>query len=78
MDATNSLINWEYVDLSRPARRFASLAEAAQYAESAYWVEPVELEDEDADWGFSIMFRVTDASQSGMLHYERTRTRVGG
>lgn len=62
--------NLEYVEEREP-KSFKTADEAIKYAESAYYVDPIHLEDQDEYETFADVMRTADLGQSGQIHYVR-------
>jgi hypothetical protein len=50
---------------------FTDYQSAKKYAESSYWVEPIEIPLEQVSACFNEHYRIADWSESGKVHYSR-------
>lgn len=68
-----SAIDWQLLALfiGHVSVEFSDLEKATEYAESAYWVVPFQMDSTEADSEFEDLFRVADSSESGLVHFAR-------
>jgi hypothetical protein len=57
----------------RQSKSVATYAEAAEHVASAYWVDPIQVEDESDNQNFHQYYRAADFAQNGKVHYERRK-----
>ena len=65
------MTNYDEIETEVELKECNSYQEAAQHAESAYWVRPVWCTSEGLNDTFSNHFKVAAHSTGGLVHYER-------